>query len=142
MAAVANCLPIWHQCSIGEFSTSGTVGIGFPELPDVQLGMKLYLSARFEEALPLLLPYASKGVGELQLAVGSGLYLWMSDDPAIAVIAFRWCERASRQGIGHAYHYMAELCARFPEVLLPYVASRAAYLDAARQLGFPVSDQI
>jgi len=136
LTAIANCLPSTYCASEEAFSTIRGLGLGFRSLPDLQFGMTLFKRAQFMNALPYLLPYAARGIGELQLAVGSLLFLAAPNDPVTAQVAFQWCEKAAVQGIGQAYQYMADIRRRFPLDFTDEVADVRRYEMLAQGLGF------
>lgn len=108
----------------------------FPIMPDVQAGVKLYGSANFGDALPCLFPYAQEGIGEMELLVGSALFLWRPSDAGIARAAFVWCERAGSKGIGQAYAYMADICKAFPEEMRDQTNNIPTFIASAKALGY------
>jgi hypothetical protein len=136
LTVVANCLPSTYCVSEEAFSTTRGVGLGFRSLPDLQFGMTLFKRAQFMDALPYLLPYAVRGTGEIQLALGNLLFLAAPSDSIAARVAFNWCEKAAVQGIGQAYQYMAEICRRFPLEFRDKHSDVGRYETLARELGF------
>ncbi len=134
-------ITILANCLLGQFDSpepsNPRVGaLGFRIIPDLQMAIRLYRRGQFVDALPYLMLFVESNVAELQLLVGSALYLARSSDSVIGRSAFRWCEMAAEQGLGQAYAYMTEVCRRFPIEFADEGRNIERYIEQSRALGF------
>lgn len=131
---VVNTIPSMFHADPDQFECSGVPGLGARPIPDLVTGLHAYRSLEFSRALPLLLPFAEKGIAELECIVGSMFALGLGGVQKDVARAEHFFKASAAQGNGQAFWELSHLAAFSENQEERNLA--AYYSDKAAQHGF------
>ena len=113
---ILNCIPGQFWALNTDFSFGGSTGLGAPIVSEIQEGLAAYRDFNFGAAIDKLLPFAERGIAELQLIVGS-MYVFGLEGRHVQdkVAARHWLQAAATQGNGQAYFLLCDPSLREPD---------------------------